>query len=66
MNVPVKMKTNCITWLIKMKSPMKLQRTQLIRKFGKLKNSNKQITMQDGAPTHWSTNESKWLNENLP
>ena len=22
--------------------------------------------MQDAAPTHWSTNTSRWMNENLP
>ena len=49
-----------------MKSPTKLQRIPFIRKFGKLKNSNKRIFMEDGAPTQWSTNVSKWLNENLP
>ena len=59
------MKTNCVTWLIKTKILLKLQKTQFIRKFGKLENSNKLIFMQDGAPTYWSTNVSKWLNENL-
>ena len=49
MNFPVEMKTNCFTWLMKMKSPSKLQRTQFIRKFGILKNSNKLIFVQDGA-----------------
>ena len=49
-----------------MKSQSKLQITQFTGKFGKLEISNKLIFMQDGAPTHWSTNVSKWLNENLP
>ena len=37
--------------------------TRLIRKFGKLKNSNEHIFMQDGAPPDWSTNVRKWLVE---
>ena len=66
MNFPVEIKTNFVNWLMKTKSPSKLRRTNFLRKFGKLKNSNKHIFMQDGSPTHWSTNVSKWLNENLP
>ena len=42
-NFPVKMKTNCVTWLIKTKSQSKLQRTQ----FGNLENSNNLFFMQD-------------------
>ena len=66
MNFPVEIKTTCVTWLMKTKSPTELRRTEFIRKFGKLDNSNKLIFMQDGSPTHWSINVSKWLKENLP
>ena len=54
MNFPVEIKTNCVTWLTKTESPLKLQRAQFIRKFGKLENSNKLIFMQDGAPQNSS------------
>ena len=47
-------------------SYLKMLKTQFIRKFGKLKNSDQLVFMQDGAPPHWSTNVRKWLNENLP
>ena len=43
------MKTNCVTWLIKTKSPTNLQRAQFVREFGKIDNSNKLVFMQDGA-----------------
>ena len=63
---PVEFNTNCVTWLIKTKSPSKLQRIKFIRNFDKLKSSNKLIFTQDRASTRWFTNVSKWLNKNLP
>ena len=42
---------------------LKILLTQFIRKFGKLKNSNEHILMQDGALPHWSTNVRNWLND---
>ena len=59
------MKTNCVTRLIKTKSPPKIQITQFIRKFGKIDNLNKLLFMEDGVPTYWYKNASKCLNENL-
>ena len=43
MNFPVEMRTNCGTWLIKTKSPLKLQRTQFICKIEHSQHQKKSI-----------------------